>query len=58
MPETIYEVQVVKKGDFEELAELAEKVKQIASQNFMASVGIIMAVIFLVLFLLGGSGTS
>jgi hypothetical protein len=49
---------VVKKGEFDEINDLLGRVKNVAEQNPMVSVGLAVVLVFLVLFLFGSASSS
>ena len=51
-------MQVVKKGEFDEINDLLGRVKNVAEQNPMVSVGLAVVLVFLVLFLFGSASSS
>jgi hypothetical protein len=51
-------VEVVKKGEFDEITDLLWRAKDVAEKNPMAFVGLAVALVFLLLFLFGSASSS
>jgi hypothetical protein len=54
-PEIVYEIKVTKKGEFDEISDVVEKLKASAQNNPLIFAGVVVSVLFLILFLMGSA---
>lgn len=54
-PETVYEVKVAKKGDLDAFGDITQRISNLYQSNPLIVGGVIVAIIFFILFLIGSS---
>jgi len=54
----VFDIYVVKKGEFDEVADFVGKLKNSASNNPIVFAGVLVVVLFVILFLAGSSSSG